>query len=1072
MMSKYIYYIVPLALAVFAAGCGTSKNTKAHRAYHALNSRYNIYYNGKTSFDESLTAMEKGYKESYTEMILMHAVSAQPKDKATTGGAFDRAIEKGNKAIKLHSIQIKPPRKPGWRNNPKLATFYEQEEYNPFLKRCWMMVGEGQFYNADFLQASSTFSYIARHYATDAQMVAAARIWQARCYTELEWLYEAEDILRKLNTQGFPASERHLYDATYTAYLLANGQLEEAVPYLESAVKGKGGSRLQRTRMRYLLGQLYAEQGLDGLAYKAFGSVIASNPPYELEFAARIRQTEVFPSKDTRKIVRMLEGMARQDKNKNYVEQVYYALGNIHIAGGDTTLAIAAYETGIEKSEQAAMDKALIWLKLGEIFFERRDYIKAQPCFSGAAGIISKEYKDYERISALSATLDELVVHAEAIHLQDSLQELARMPEAERLARIDGIIEHLIKEEEAAKKEAEKEAYLADQAASGSAFQSQMPGANVPGAPVTGRAEEGGFYFYSPQVVSQGKAAFQQKWGRRTLEDDWRRKNKKMATFDGTSGSPADNAVAADSTMAASDSTALAAADSLLSDPKSREFYLQQIPFTEEEVEASNLIIVDGMYNIGLIYKDKLDNVDLSVEAFEELERRFPDNEHLAECYYQIYLMALRVRNSELAELYRSKMLAGFPDNDYSIAIADPDYEYNMRSMDSVQIAAYEAAYTAYLNEDTTAVHAAYHQIGAQYPLAVLLPKFMFLHALAYVQQNDAEEFQNVLKALLDKYPKADVTELAGDMLKGLLRGREIVQGGIKGMVWNMRFGDDGSLSAADSARTFSGDTNLPSRVTLMYSGGRVDRNRLLFIVAAYNFANLMVKELDMTFDEAGPVQMLTISGFTNFAEALQYYNMIHAEGGYASSLGRDIAVLPITDANYETLMRGKTMDEYIDFIEETLGNDAAALVARLRARIDSASMEEEAAEEEAAVQSSQPAAPIEPSDSAVASPAPLAPDSIAPVGGDAIRRDTVNTAMTPHLQADSIAAPPALSPDSIALKPLSPPATEKPKTPEQIRKERERAYKERQKQRARELKEKERAYKQKLRDREKARRQ
>lgn len=53
---------------------------------------------------------------------------------------------------------------------------------------------------------------------------------------------------------------------------------------------------------------------------------------------------------------------------------------------------------------------------------------------------IRKEYKDYERVSKLSAILDELVVHVEAVHLQDSLQTLAKMPEAERLAVIDKII--------------------------------------------------------------------------------------------------------------------------------------------------------------------------------------------------------------------------------------------------------------------------------------------------------------------------------------------------------------------------------------------------------------------------------------------------------------------------------------------------------------------------------------------------------------------------------------------------------------------------------------------------------
>lgn len=67
--------------------------------------------------------METGYKESYSEMIHMYPISAQPKDKKETGGPFDRAIEKGNKAIKLHSIKAKPAKKPGWRNRSQTTCF-------------------------------------------------------------------------------------------------------------------------------------------------------------------------------------------------------------------------------------------------------------------------------------------------------------------------------------------------------------------------------------------------------------------------------------------------------------------------------------------------------------------------------------------------------------------------------------------------------------------------------------------------------------------------------------------------------------------------------------------------------------------------------------------------------------------------------------------------------------------------------------------------------------------------------------------------------------------------------------
>lgn len=944
-MRKGFYYISICFAAFLLWSCSTKKNTKATRFYHAFNSRYNIYFNGKTAFDEALKAMQDGYKENYSDQILMYPISAQPKEKQTTGGPFDRAIEKGNKAIKLHSIKAKPPKKAGWKNDPKQRAWQEQEEYNPFLKHCWLLVGEAQFYNADFLQASATFSYIARHYAGDEEMVAEARLWQARSYAEMGWFYEAEDILSKLNTNGIPKKNLNQYAAVYADYLIKEKRFEDAIPYLKTAIKAEKNGK-QRARMRYLLGQLYADQELDGLAYQAFQQVIRSNPPYELEFAARIRQTEVFAGRDYQKVVKTLKRMAKSQKNQEYLDQVYYALGNVYLNRADTTNAITYYQLGIDSSKQNGMDKALCQIKLGDLYFQMRDYIHAQPCFSGALAGIQKEYKDYPRVSKLSAVLDELVVHAEAVHQQDSLQALAKMPEAERLAVIDKAIADLIKQEEEEKKQAEKEAYLADQEAKGTGI--DRPGTETNAIVLPTGSNGSSFYFYNPQTVAQGKTQFQKKWGRRTLEDNWRRKKKELSTFN----DPADSEMADAATEAdlGAEGQALPT-DSLESgmdpvaadDPHQREYYLQQLPFTQEDIDASNVIIIDGLYNMAMIYKDKLEDLSLSVEGFEELERRFPDNEHLLESYYQVYLIALRTHDEALAATYKQKLIDKFADSDYAVAIADPNYEYNIRMMDAVQDSIYEQTYTAYLADDTTLVRRNYQQVSEKYPLADLLPKFMFLEALTYVQAGDPEGFKAALKALLEKYPKADVSELAGEMLKGVLRGRAMVQGGVRGMSWDLRFGvgEDGSLSAADSARVFTAEPNTPYKLLLMYPAGSVDKNQLLFAVAAYNFANFMVKEFDLTFQTAGPIEMLQVSGFVNFDEILHYYKLIYGPDGYASALDRAISVLPISDDNYETLMHGKTLDEYITFFAEQFGDLAPELVARWQAR-----MEEEAAPE------------------------------------------------------------------------------------------------------------------------------
>lgn len=181
---------------------------------------------------------------------------------------------------------------------------------------------------------------------------------------------------------------------------------------------------------------------------------------------------------------------------------------------------------------------------------------------------------------------------------------------------------------------------------------------------------------------------------------------------------------------------------------------------------------------MAMIYKDKLEDIPLSVEAFENLERRFPDNEHRLESYYQVYLMALKTGNTALATEYKNKLMNAFPESDYAVAVADPNYEYNIRMMDVVQDSIYQATYDRYLESDTAYVRKSFRYVSEKYPLATLMPKFMFLDALSYVQAGDAEGFKNALKALVEKYPNADVTELAGEMLKGVLRGRALVHGG------------------------------------------------------------------------------------------------------------------------------------------------------------------------------------------------------------------------------------------------------------------------------------------------------
>ena len=119
--------------------------------------------------------------------------------------------------------------------------------------------------------------------------------------------------------------------------------------------------------------------------------------------------------------------MARYERNKEYLDQIYYAIGNLYLSRKDTTEAKKNYITAVEKSTRNGIDKALAQIALGGIYFDEREYEKAQPCYSEALPLIPDNFPDRKTLALRSDVLDELAVYSGNVHLQDSLLTLAAM---------------------------------------------------------------------------------------------------------------------------------------------------------------------------------------------------------------------------------------------------------------------------------------------------------------------------------------------------------------------------------------------------------------------------------------------------------------------------------------------------------------------------------------------------------------------------------------------------------------------------------------------------------------------
>ena len=910
-MKRSTHTLSILLVLMLLTACGSTKvNTAQSRFYQAFVTRFNVYHNGNEAYKEGLASQEKSHKDNYMEIIPLFPISKES-TRSAGGGSFDKAIEKSQKAIKLHSIKTKPKKKANRELTEKDKQWYAKKEYNPFLHNAWMLMGKAQFQKGEFLEAASTFSYITRLYSDEPEIVAEARMRMAQCYAELEWNYEAENLLVQMQRDTIPYQLTEEYDAIMASHLLLQERFEEALPYLEKAVKRSGRSKKQKTREYYLLGQIYKHVGNNQQAYKAFGKAIKQNPPYELEFNARIQQTETVSGVTAPKLLKTLKRMAKDVNNKDYLDQVHYAMGNIYLAQRDTTNAIAQYEKGAELSTRNGVEKGILLLQLGQIYWDQADYVDAQRCYGEAIGLIDKEHKQYDLVNLRSTILDELVEHTVAIDLQDSLQHLATLPEEELFVVIDNIIAEVIRQEEEAKKAEEEAALMAQREEALGAAQAKGPQMNTPQMS-TG---DNSWYFYNTQLVEQGKRDFQQKWGRRKLEDNWRRANKSVLADETFEGFNYDDEEEMVGDSIAADTAAVAFPDSLVTDPHDRMYYLQQIPFTEEQLTESNAILQEALFSAGIIYKDKLEDFTLAENTFGRLNTEFPDYDRTDEVYYNLFLMYSRWHREDDAERYRALLTEEYPYSDYTLTINDPDFMTSAIHGKHIEDSLYAATYTAYMEGLFSEVETNAALSGEKYPLGAHRPKFMFLDAMSRLQQGDQSGFLEELKQVVSKYPENEISELAGLIARGLQEGRLLGSGSL-GNIWSRRLASVDGTTVADSLRpAFSTERYAPFRFVLAYETGTVNDNQLLFEIARYNFSKFMVRNFDIITTRQGSISMLHVTGLTSFDEAYQYMHRLYADPAMATKLS-GLRALIISDENLELLLKYYSIDEYTEFYD------------------------------------------------------------------------------------------------------------------------------------------------------------
>ena len=845
--------------------CSTQKNTWATRSFHQTKVKYNILFNGNAAYEEGLKAIRDANTDDYSAVLYLYPVSNHQAAEAASS-QMDKTIEKCRKCIKLHSIKAKPKRDPKKANDPKYKLWLQSEEFNAEMHLAWLRLGQAEFHKGDFLGAVSTFNYIINHYQNDPDIIAQCQLWIARAYAEMGWQYEAEDALNRVQIDALSKKHAKLYSAVKADVLLKGEHYREALPFVKIAMPYEK-RKIYRPRFAYVLGQLYEQEGNKDEALQAYKRVVRMAPPNEMEFNARIRMAEL----GGKNSLRQLRTMTKQTKFKDRLDQIYGAMGNIHLQHKDTVQALEMYEKAIAESTQAGTAKAAILMRAGDIYFEQHNYVKAQPCYREAVTILTAEHKEYARMLKRSEVLDELIVSYNQVQLQDSLQRLGHMTEEEQRAVVEKIIAELI---EAEKQDSIRQAEAAREQAHGDDGLRSVNTANMLGG---SGGQKGEWYFYNPQLIKQGQQEWRRKWGNRPLEDNWRRQSKQVVINDEMSAAlNEENEAWSDSI--GMDSTAVSAVK-IETDTHKPEYYLQQIPRTDQDYALSDSLWRDGMVALYFLYRDRLNDTLQAVETLHELERRFPNHPCLADIYEDLRLQALR---------------------------HDADYIARMRHMLAAQDSLYALTYDAYKHGRFAEVKAEIKNhkseiINDHWSLA---PRFLFLNAVSVARTEGQEAFVEALQEMVRDYGTTELGTMAKEMLAMMGQGMESQKGGSTGNLDELRGKtQDTDEEEQKTQMEWSEDRKQPSVVLLILpQEDEQALNELLYEVALFNFSQFLIRDFDL---QKMPVYKTTcalrVSGFADLDEAEWWIDLMQKNAEMQVRL-EHIQIKAVTEVNLPLL--------------------------------------------------------------------------------------------------------------------------------------------------------------------------
>ncbi len=875
----FFYLILFSGLMLGISGCSTRRNTFVARLYHRLTAHYNVYWNGKQSLDKGVAVIRNNAVDNYSHILRVYNYGDAALAKQVSPLMQD-AIKQASEGIQKHSM-----------------VFYGKELVR-WVDYSYLMMGQANFYKKDFTAARRIFEFVTKKYTYDPVHY-EGMLWLAKTYIE-SGDYEKADaqlnLLRsRLTNDDFPVNVKIQLPLVEADLYLAENNLSDAYTYLEQGLKTCRKRQL-RTRILFILGQINQKENHLDAAANYFKQVIKRNPEFHLDFEARLRLATSFDTlqKDHKYVEKTLKKMASSHQYHQFLDKIYYALAEVAERSHQDTLMVHYLKLSVSHGQKDNWQRTTAAVKLAKTYFSNGDYEPAQAYYDTAVMAMPKDYPNHDRITKTAAVLSQVVRYSQTIQMQDSLQRLSKLSKASLNALVDKEIENYKKEQQ---KKTEQQA----EGAQTQAFASNTPSPTQ---------QTGGlWYFYNSAARSRGYNEFIQQWGNRKLQDLWFLSRQQNLS----SGNMADNqneTTSEGSGKAAGNKSASAEA----SGPTTRAFYLKNIPRTPQDFEISDSLILNAYKGLGFLYLETLHDTTRALKTYLALQHRNLTNQEELQNWYTIYQIYSGLKQKSKAKVYRDLIVQHYPNSLYTKVIQNPDYYKQLASAHAEAARLYDRTYKAVENQEYYRALNYVKRAKSMYSNdTVLMPKFLFLRAVAIGKVEVPDSLYNAMQLLVKTYPHSDLVPRAKAIILMLQKEYGI------GITPAQRAALLAKEKGGQKQSIYSFDVNAPEMVMLVVKSGVVQIKPLVVRLSDFNqkyFKETQPRIKNIPFTEAN--QLITIGNFKNVPQAVEYFRALEQNAYVFSGVNKkDYQVYIISLDNYTLFYNSKNLKSYQEFYSE-----------------------------------------------------------------------------------------------------------------------------------------------------------